>query len=171
MVHAIKYNITQIMPFKRLFLWNSAQHSERWTWSWSKVCEVWLPFLSLSVMSVWDSALISTQCQMNIIIYVSNLNQQIIPVKGIMFKFLRAGSSDDDSGVHLDRLCDLFSTCDATCELSTVSGENIVVLYLPSLWVNSSQLKQPLCKKHVQGRMELKFERKVLNTEIEKSKL
>lgn len=100
-----------------------------------------------------------------------NLNQQIIPVKGIMFKFLRAGSSDDDSGVHLDRLCDLFSTCDATCELNTVSGENIVVLYLPSLWVNSSQLKQPLCKKHVQGRMELKFEREVLNTEIEKSKL
>lgn len=50
-----------------------------------------------------------------------------------MFKFLRAGSSDDDSEVHLGSLCDLFSICDAVCEPSAVSGGHIVALHLPFL--------------------------------------
>lgn len=113
-MHAIKYNITQIVPFKRLFLWNSAQGNEHWMWSWSKVCEVWLPFLALAVLSVWDSALISTQCQTNIIIYVSGfMKAEFEPtnysLERTMFKFLRGGSRDDDSEIHLDGLCDLFS--------------------------------------------------------------
>lgn len=84
-----------------------------------KVCEAWLPFLSLTAVSVPDSALISAQCRASGIIYVSgDIKAESIPVKGIMFKFLRAGSSDDGGDVCLERLCDLFSICDATCELN-----------------------------------------------------
>lgn len=89
------------------------------------------------------------------VLWKQNLNQQIIPEKGTMFKFLRAGSSDDDSEIHLDGLCDLFSKGDA------VRGEHTVALHLPFLWVNPAQLKQPLCKNYIQSRMELKFERNI----------
>lgn len=47
-----------------------------------------------------------------------NLSQESISVKGIIFKFLRAGSSDEGGEVYLERLCDLFSICDATCEMN-----------------------------------------------------
>lgn len=67
------------------------------------------------------------------VLQTQNLNQQITPVKGIMFKFLRAGSSDDDSEERLDRLCDLFSICDAMCDPSAVSEEHIVALHLSFL--------------------------------------
>lgn len=107
------------------------------------------------------------------VIQRQNLSQESIPVKGIIFKFLRAGSSDEGGEVYLERLCDLFSICDATCEMNWVLlvREHIVALSLPFLWVNSSYLKQTLCKNYVQSRTELKFERSILNTEIEKSKL
>lgn len=52
------------------------------------------------------------------VIQRKNLRQESIPVKGIMFKFLRAGSSDDGGKVRLEKLCDLFSICDAMCELN-----------------------------------------------------
>lgn len=67
--------------------------------------------------------------------------------------------------------CGICSQYVMRCEPSAVSGEHIVALHLPFLWVNPAQLKQPLCKSYVQGIMELKFKRNILNTEIEKSKL
>lgn len=85
-------------------------------------------------------------------------------MKGIVFKFLRAGSNDDDGGVHLDRPCELLSMWDSVSAV-------IVAPHLPFLWVNPAQLKQALWKNYVQSRTELKFKRNILNTEIEKSKV
>lgn len=138
----------------------------------SIVCEAWLPFYHWLQIQLWSPHnAMQVASFMFQVIQRQNLSQESVPVKGITFKFLRAGSRDDGDEVCLERLCDLFSICDATCELNWVLlvKKQIVALHLLFLWVNSPHLKQDSRKNYVQGRTDLKFERSILNIEIETS--
>lgn len=118
-------------------------------------------------MSPLDSVLI----QASGIIYVTDeikagFEPKSIAMKRIRFKFLGVGSCNNGGEVCLERLCDLFSICDATCELNWAHlvGERIVPLS-----VNPSHLKQTLHTNFIQGRTELKLERILLNIETQTS--
>lgn len=101
-----------------------------------------LPSLSLSYLfqiQLWPphNAMLEASFMLQVI-QSQNLSHEGIPVRGIMFKFCKAGSSDDGGEICLERLDNLFSICDATCELSWVLlvGEQIVAFRLPFLWVS-----------------------------------
>lgn len=99
------------------------RHSERWMRQRFK--SLW----SVTQIYQWSSCLfqtisITTQYAVGIIYVLDEGRAEFeprgVPVEGNKFKFLWAGSSGDGGEVCLERLWDLFSVCDTTCELNRV---------------------------------------------------